>query len=382
MVNSIITQLQPPAILEYNALFSKIEGIHLLTLGAPDFDVPDFVKEAGKKAIDDGLNGYGPGIGLPALRQAYVDFLKRKYQLDYTPNDIITTCGLSQALPAVLKGLLNAGDKVIIPTPSFPQYETTTLINGGVPIFVDTSKDNFIFTAQALQQVATEHSNIKALIINYPSNPTGVTYTSKQLQELAEVAKTLNIIVISDEIYSELIYDKKHDSIARYLPEQSILLNGMSKTYAMTGWRVGFIATQSKALHQAILIAHQDSIPVSPIFTQVGAIAALNDGDSAIEEMKNAYKERRDYLVKELSELGFEITSPDGAFYLFPRIPRVLNMDDVTFVKELAQQAKVGIIPGDVFGPGGKYHVRISYAASLDVLKECVARIKTFMSQY
>lgn len=381
MTNIALEKLVPSEILAYNELFAKTEGIHLLTIGAPDFDVPTFIKEAGKKAIDEGFNGYGPSLGMPVLIDAFSNFLKRRYDLTVDPSTIITTTGESQGLAAVLQALINEGDGVIIPSPAFPQYELCTLINRGVPIIVDTSQTGFLLSPENLYTIKREHPYAKIVVLNYPSNPTGVTYSSQQLKDFAKVAQELGLLVISDEIYSELVYEATHDSIARYLPNQTILLNGASKTYAMTGWRIGFIVAP-KHLFTAILKAHQSSTPVGSQFAQIAAAEAFNHGDAVVQEMKQSYQTRRNYLVSALTELGFTLSSPDGAFYLFPKLPDYLEMDDKLFATELATKAKVGVIPGSVFGQGGENHIRISYATSLTILKESVERIKSFLNNY
>ncbi|MBF0780380.1 MULTISPECIES: pyridoxal phosphate-dependent aminotransferase [unclassified Granulicatella] len=380
MTNTALQHIVASEILAYNELFAKTEGIHLLTIGAPDFDVPDFVKEAGKKAIDDGFNGYAPSKGMPVLINAFVDWLDRRYTLKYDASQIIVTTGESQGLAAVMQALINPGDAVIVPTPAFPQYELCTLINRGEFIPVDTSNSQFLLTPEQLRATKQAYPHAKVVVLTYPSNPTGVTYSTEELQAFAKVAEELGIIVISDEIYSELVYDQAHDSIARYLPQQTILLNGASKTYAMTGWRIGFIAAP-KHLFEAIFKAHQSSTPVGSQFAQIGAATAFNNGDDAILTMRQAYKERRDYLVYELTDMGFEVVSPDGAFYLFPRLPKHVHLDDKQFATQLAIQGKVGVIPGSVFGKGGENHIRISYATSMPVLQESMARLRHFLTQ-
>ncbi|NEW61945.1 aminotransferase class I/II-fold pyridoxal phosphate-dependent enzyme [Granulicatella sp. zg-ZJ] len=379
MTNIALEKIVPSEILAYNELFAQTEGIHLLTIGAPDFDVPDFIKESGKKAIDDGFNGYSSSKGMPVLIDAFVHFLKRRYDLSYDTSHIIVTTGESQGLAAVLQALISPGDAVIIPTPAFPQYELCTLINHGEVVTVDTSHTQFILTPEALRQAKINHPNAKVVILNYPSNPTGVTYSPEDLKAFAKTANELDLIVISDEIYSELVYDQKHDSIARYLPHRTILLNGASKTYAMTGWRIGFIACPPD-LFTPIFKAHQSSTPVGSQFAHIAAATAFNDGDAVIAMMKQAYQERRDFIVKELSNMGFDVASPDGAFYVFPRIPQHLNMDDKKFARELAVHGKVGVIPGSVFGKGGENYIRISYATSMDILKESMERIRLFIT--
>lgn len=341
--------------------------------------MPDFIKSVGKQAIDDGLNGYGPTEGVPAIREAFVNFLKRKYALDYDSTQILTTTGESQGLAAVMQALINENDGVIIPTPAFPQYELCTLINKGQPIFIDTSQNNFKLTPKMIEQAKTNHPNAKLIILNYPSNPTGVTYSSEELRAFAQVIEALDLFVISDEIYSELTYTTTHHSIANFIPERTILLNGASKTFAMTGWRIGFIACP-KHLYGSILKSHQSSTPVGQIFTQLAGAAAFNMGDNTILEMKSAYNERRNYIVKALEDLNFTVTHPDGAFYVFPKLPNFVTLDDKTFALQLAEQFKVGVIPGSVFGIGGENHLRISYATSLDTIKIAMSRIEQFLN--
>lgn len=381
MTNTALNSIVASEILAYNDLFAKTEHIHLLTIGAPDFDVPIFVKEAGKKAIDDGFNGYAPSKGMPILIDAFVNWLKRRYELSYDKSQVIVTTGESQGLAAVIQALLNPGEGVIVPTPAFPQYELCTLINRGEFIPVDTSESQFLLTPEQLRLTKQHFPQAKVVVLTYPSNPTGVTYSSNQLQALAKVADELDLIVISDEIYSELIYDKTHDSIARYLPHKTILLNGASKTYAMTGWRIGFIVAPPH-LFEAIFKAHQSSTPVGSQFTQIAAASAFNNGDEAISTMRQSYRERRDFLITELTNMDFEVISPDGAFYLFPRLPKYLAMDDKQFATKLAIEGKVGVIPGSVFGKGGENHIRISYATSMDILKESMIRLRQFLNQF
>lgn len=381
MVNTALNNIVQSEILAYNELFAQIDDITLLTVGAPDFDVPDFVKEVGKKAIDNGFNGYSSSKGMPVLLDAFVNFLKRRYNLHYETSQVFATTGESQGLAAVMQALINPGDGVIIPSPGFPQYELCTHINRGTFIPVDTSHTGFLLTRDALKTAKQSYPQAKIVVLNYPSNPTGVTYSTEQLKELANTIAELDLLVISDEIYSELTYTTTHDSIARYIPDRTILLNGASKSYAMTGWRIGFVAAPQH-LFEPLFKSHQSSTPVGSQFAHIAAATAFNDGDDIVQVMKESYNERRQFIVQELTRLGFDVPSPDGAFYVFPKIPAHIPLDDKAFATELAKQAKVGVIPGTVFGKGGENHLRLSYATSLDQLKKAMQRIETFIQTF
>ena len=377
--NTLLPRVVASDILRYSAQFSQIEDVILLTIGVPDFPAPHVVKEATKAAIDANQSGYAPPRGIAPLRQAISRFLAHKYQLNYDPDtQLIVTGGVSEGLATTLLTLLNPGDEVLVPAPFFPPYEGIPILAHGEPVFVDTSHDNFLLTPEALQHTLAQHPAIKVVLLNYPANPTGVTYTADQLAALAEVIKAHDLWVISDEIYSELVYEQPHHSIAHWLPDRTFLLNGVSKTYAMPGWRIGFIAAAPQWA-DALQKAHEWSTPVGSIFTQLGAVAAFDEADEEVTHMRDDYRKRRDFITNALQQLGFTITAPAGAFYVFPRIPDWLQQDDTQFAIALANEAKVAVIPGSCFGDSGRQYIRISYATSMAQLQEAVQRIAAYL---
>lgn len=380
-LNNNFARLKPVGIREFDAKASKVPGIVKLTLGEPDFNVPDAMKEAAVKSINDNDSHYAPGVGTLALRKAIVHFLNDRYQLNYDPNgEIAVTIGATQGIYASLAALINPGDEVMIATPTFPLYMAVTTILGGHVVEINTSADDFVLTPAKLKAAIADHPAAKALILNYPSNPTGVTYTAGQIEELAGAVKDTDLVVIADEIYSELVYDGHHTSIAKFIPDQTLILNGASKSHAMTGYRIGFIAGPKQlmgpvsALSGMMVTAATDS-------AMAAATAAFGTeaGHQATLTMKKAYQERRDFLVSALQKLGFELATPRGAFYVFAKIPAAFGTDDVAFATKLAEKGKVAVIPGSYFGAGGQGFLRLSYATSMDNLKTAVDRITTFL---
>ncbi|QBO37056.1 aminotransferase class I/II-fold pyridoxal phosphate-dependent enzyme [Periweissella cryptocerci] len=378
-INQYLPQMKPSAIRAFDEEVSSIPDILKLTLGEPDFNVPAEIKAAGIQSIENDDSHYAASRGTVDLRQAIADFLARKYQVSYNPaTEVVVTIGATEAIYDVIGTVINPGDEVLIPTPTFPLYEAVVAVNGGVPVFINTQPDDFILTPARLAATLAEHPTAKMLVLNFPSNPTGVTYSETELADLAAVIKQHDLFVLSDEIYSELAYDAAHTSIAKLLPEQTILINGASKAYAMTGYRIGFLTgpaelvTEIAKLHQFVV--------TTPINSSMAAAAkAFADGDDDIAEMKQAYQNRRDYLMKELSTLGFGVAKPEGAFYLFVKIPAQFGSDDEAFARQLAHEGKLALVPGHVFGAGGEGYVRLSYAASLEHLQLAVARLTAFI---
>ncbi|MGM9906994.1 aminotransferase class I/II-fold pyridoxal phosphate-dependent enzyme, partial [Limosilactobacillus sp.] len=306
-----------------------------------------------------------------------------RYGLTYDPeSEIAVTIGATEGIYASLTAVTNPGDEVLIATPTFPLYSAITTLLGGTPVEIDTSTDSFVLTPDRLKQVLASHPNAKALVLNYPSNPTGVTYTHEQVEALAEAIKDTNLVVIADEIYSELVYDGTHTSIAEFIPDQTLVLNGASKSHAMTGYRIGFIAGP-KELMGPVSAAHAMMVTAASDPAMAAATAAFSTaaGKTATQQMKAAYLKRRDFLVAALDKLGFGITTPNGAFYVFAKLPAQFGTDDVKFATDLAQKGKVAVIPGSYFGAGGQGHLRISYATSLDNIKTAVDRIKHFVEE-
>ncbi|KRM07960.1 aromatic amino acid aminotransferase [Liquorilactobacillus ghanensis DSM 18630] len=381
--NTKIEQIAISDIRQFDTEVSAIPGIIKLTLGEPDFNTPDHIKQAAIKAIEANKSHYTPNAGLPALRKAAADYYNKKFNLHYQPEQVVTTIGATEGIAASLQTIINPDDTVIVPTPIFPIYIPDTKINEGNVILVDTSKDNFVLTADRLRQVIEEHplARIKALVLNYPCNPTGVTYSRQQLEAIAQVARDYDFWIISDEIYAELTYQKKHISMGEVLPEKTILLTGLSKSHAMTGWRIGYILGPQDFIEQVVK-SHQYMVTSPTTVSQYAALEAMTNGQRDSLAMKKEYDKRRAFLVKELAEAGFKTASADGAFYLFAKIPAGCVQDSWTFVRSLAQQAKVALIPGVSFGPGGEGYVRISYAASMKQLQQAAAAIKQYVAQH
>ena len=382
-LNNNFAKLTPGGIREFDYQVSAIPGIIKLTLGEPDFNVPAAMKQAAIDSINANDSHYAPGNGTLVLRQAIAHFMQDRYELEYDPeNEIAVTVGATEGIFASLSTIINSGDEIIIPTPTFPFYMAVTKILGGIPIEVDTSSDGFVLTPTRLQSVLAEHPNAKGLVLNYPSNPTGVTYTQDQIKALADTVKSTSLIVIADEIYSELVYGATHTSIANYIPEQTLILNGASKSHAMTGYRIGFIAGPQE-LMKSVSAIHAMLVTAASNPAMAAAVAAFgtDEGKAATQEMKDAYEQRRDFVVNSLQKLGFELIKPQGAFYVFVKIPEQYGNDDLKFATDLANEGKVAVIPGSFFGAGGQGYVRISYATSMENLTGALDNIAAFINK-
>ena len=382
-LNERLTQIQPNAIRAFDAQISDVADILKLTLGEPDFNVPTHIKQAAIVSILADDSHHAPAAGTQALREAAVHFLGDRYILQYdADSQVIVTLGATEGIYDTITAVVNPGDRVLIPAPNFPLYDPTVVLAGGVPTYVDTSATDFLLTPDQLRgAIDTYGDQLVAVVLNYPSNPTGATYTSEQLSALADVLRGTDITVIADEIYSELVYDGQHTSIAQYLPDQTLVLNGVSKSHAMTGYRIGFVVGPTKLI-RAVGLIHQFAVTSASNPAMAGAAEALGTeaGRQDTLAMKAEYAARRDYLVKALRELGFAIPQPAGAFYVFAQIPDELEQDDVAFSLALAQEGKVAVIPGSAFGIGGAGYIRVSYAASLADLQTAVARIAAFIT--
>ncbi len=380
--NRRLATVEISKIRNFDQQISSIPGIIKLTLGEPDFSTPEHVKRAGVKAIEENYSHYTGMRGLPELCEAACSFQKKRYGLDYDPKtEVLTTVGATEAIAASLLAILEEGDKVLIPSPAYPGYKPMVDLAGAELITLDTSESDFICQPEQLEQAfETYGESIKAVILNYPSNPTGTLLSAEQMESLAEVIKQHPVFVISDEVYSELNYVGEHVSMATYLPEQTIVINGLSKSHAMTGWRIGFIFAQ-KYLIDEIIKVHQYLVTSATTNSQKAAVEALTAGMNDGAKMKERYVERRDYLLKELPPLGFHISQPDGAFYLFCQLPETITLNSWDFCLQLAEKGKVACIPGSAFGPEGEGFIRISYASSMAELKEACRRIRTFLGK-
>ena len=382
--NKNLDKIEVSLIRQFDQSISSIPGVLRLTLGEPDFTTPDHVKEAAKVAIDANESHYTGMSGLLALRQAASQFVKEKYNLSYDPEtEILVTIGATEALSATLTAILEEGDKVLLPAPAYPGYEPIVNLVGAEIVEIDTTDNDFVLTPEMLEKAILEQGNqLKAVILNYPANPTGVTYSREQMAALADVLKKYDVFVVCDEVYSELTYtEQPHVSIAEFLPEQTIVINGLSKSHAMTGWRLGF--TFAPAAFTAQLIkSHQYLVTAANTMAQFAGVEALTVGKDDAEPMKREYIERRDYIIEKMTELGFKIIKPNGAFYIFAKIPADYNQDSFAFLKDFAQKKAVAFIPGAAFGQYGEGYVRLSYAASMDTIKEAMKRLEEYMEEY
>ena len=382
--NKNLGKIEVSLIRQFDQSISSIPGVLRLTLGEPDFTTPDHVKEAAKAAIDANESHYTGMSGLLELRQAASQFVNEKYNLSYDPEtEILVTIGATEALSATLTAILEEGDKVLLPAPAYPGYEPIVNLVGAEIVEIDTTENDFVLTPEMLEKAILEQGNqLKAVILNYPANPTGVTYSREQMAALADVLKKYDVFVVCDEVYSELTYtEQPHVSIAEFLPEQTIVINGLSKSHAMTGWRLGF--TFAPAAFTAQLIkSHQYLVTAANTMAQFAGVEALIAGKDDAEPMKREYIERRDYIIEKMTELGFKIIKPNGAFYIFAKIPADYNQDSFAFLKDFAQKKAVAFIPGAAFGRYGEGYVRLSYAASMDTIKEAMKRLKEYMEEY
>ena len=377
-----LSRIEVSKIRQFDQQISSIPDVIKLTLGEPDFPTPEHVKQAGIAAIEEDFSHYTGMRGLEELREAACMFQQQRYGLTYDPQtEVLTTVGATEAIASALLSVLEEGDKVLIPAPAYSGYQPLVELAGAELIPIDTSDTGFVCQPEQFEKAFEQYeSAVKAVILNYPNNPTGTTLSAKQLKAIAEVLKKYPVFVISDEVYAELTYSGTHMSIATYLPEQTIVISGLSKSHAMTGWRVGFIFAQ-KALIDELIKVHQYLVTAATTMSQKAAAEALINGVKDSENMKEQYQTRRDYLVQQLAPLGFEVTQPNGAFYLFCKLPAAIQTDSWQFCVDLAEQAKVACIPGIAFGPEGEGYIRISYASSMENLHEACKRIKAFLTE-
>ena len=381
--NKQLDKIQVSLIRQFDQAISEIPGVLRLTLGEPDFTTPNHIKEAAKKAIDQNQSYYTGMSGLIALRQAASDFVREKYQLDYAPeNEILVTIGATEALSATLTAILEEGDKVLLPAPAYPGYEPIVNLVGAEIVEIDTTENGFVLTPEMLEAAILEQGDkLKAVILNYPANPTGITYSREQLAALADVLRKYEIFVVCDEVYSELTYTSQaHVSLGTMLRDQAIIINGLSKSHAMTGWRLGLIFAPATFTAQLIK-SHQYLVTAANTMAQHAAVEALTAGKNDAEPMKKEYLQRRDYIIEKMTALGFEIIKPDGAFYIFAKIPAGYNQDSFAFLKDFAQKKAVAFIPGAAFGRYGEGYVRLSYAASMETIKEAMKRLEEYMRE-
>lgn len=381
-VSHKLNALKPSGIRDFDHKVSKIPGIIKLTIGEPDLNTPEHVKQAAVKSILDNDSHYAPQYGKPELLKAISAYLKRTRGVDYDPDsELVVTVGATEALDATLFSLLNTGDKVVVPTPIFSLYFPLISMTGATAVQVDTAADGFVLTPERLEQVLEkEGAGVKAVLLNYPTNPTGREYPQDVLEGLAKVIAKHHLYVIADEIYSSLVYGVDHYSIASMIPERTIFISGLSKSHAMTGYRLGYVASPAKIMTN-IRKMHAYLVTSVTNNVQAAAIEAFEHGVADPQKSRELYEKRRNFVVDGLRKLGFEMSTPQGAFYIFAKIPAQFGSDDYQFAMELAQKAKVGVTPGSAFGAGGEGYVRLSYASSEENLKEALKRIGHFIDE-
>ena len=378
--NTIVT-IPPSGIRKFFDIVSEMEGAISLGVGEPDFDTPWHVRDAGIRSLEMGKTFYTSNAGLKELKQEICNYLKRRMQVEYDYNtEVMVTIGGSEAIDAALRAMLDPGDEVLIPQPSYVSYVPCTILAGGVPVVIELEeKDQFRLTREKLLEKITDKT--KVLVLPFPNNPTGAIMEREDLEAVAKVVEEKDLFVISDEIYAELTYKKKHVTIASLpgMRERTVLINGFSKAYAMTGWRIGYACAPALILKQMLKI-HQYAIMCAPTTSQYAAVEAVKNGDADIEEMKRSYDERRRYLLKEFRSLGMDCFEPYGAFYMFPSIKR-FHMTSEEFATRLLREEKIAIVPGTAFGDCGEGYLRVSYAYSLEDLKRAIRRIRRFVNR-
>ncbi|KRF49449.1 aromatic amino acid aminotransferase [Bacillus sp. Soil745] len=378
LINPLVKDVQISGIRKFYNMVADIEGTISLTIGQPDFPTPTHIKEAAKQAINNDYTVYTHNAGYLELREAASNYVKDKYKLDYDPaNEVIVTSGASEGIDIAFRTILIPGNEVILPGPVYPGYEPIIKMCGATPIYADTTKNGFRLTADILEKYITE--NTRCIVLPYPSNPTGVTLTAEELLDIAELVRGKDIFILADEIYSELVFDQEHVSIATFLKEQTIVLNGLSKSHSMTGWRIGLLFAPA-AISQHLLKVHQYNVTCAASISQRAALEALTAGRNDAIPMKTEYARRREYVYSRLQAMKLEIVKPNGAFYFFIKLPEGYA-SSLDFCLKLVQQEKVAVVPGDAFSPLGEGYFRISYAYSMETLEKALDRIEAFLAK-
>ena len=382
LISQPVSKISPSGIRKFFDLLASIDGVISLGVGEPDFVSPWPVCESAIRSLEKGYTMYTSNLGMPELRQRLSQYLEDTYNIKYDPNDeILITVGVSEALDLAMRALINVGDEVIMPDPRYVAYDSCVILARGVPVMVPTSGENdFEISAEDIESRITDKT--KAILVGYPANPTGAVLSRDKLAKITAVAQRHRLLVISDEIYARLVYGVEHTCIAALpgMRENTVLLGGFSKSYAMTGWRVGYAAA-NKEIIAAMTKIHQYTIMSAPTMGQVAAIEALKSGEDSVKEMVEEYNRRRLVIVKGLNEIGLSCFEPRGAFYAFPSI-KITGMKSGEFAEKLLVEEKVAVVPGITFGECGEGHVRCCYATSLAEIEEALARMKRFVDRH
>ena len=376
-----IVTIKPSGIRKFFDIVSEMDDAISLGVGEPDFDTPWHIRDEGIYSLEKGRTFYTSNAGLKELKVEICNYLKRRFELEYDPaHEVLVTVGGSEAIDIALRAMIDPGDEVLIPQPSYVSYEPCAVLADAVPVFINLKAENqFRLTAQELRNAITDKT--KVLVLPFPNNPTGAIMERKDLEAIAEVVLEKDLFVISDEIYSELTYGRDHVSIAQIpgMKERTILINGFSKSYAMTGWRLGYACGPRLILDQMLKI-HQFAIMCAPTTSQYAAVEALRNGDRDVQEMREAYNQRRRYLMHAFKEMGLPCFEPYGAFYVFPCI-KEFGLTSDEFALRFLQEEKVAVVPGTAFGECGEGYIRISYAYSLENLKLAIGRLADFVKR-
>lgn len=381
VLSGTVKEMKPSGIRKFFDMITGMDDVVALTVGQPDFITPWHIREAGIESLQNGKTYYTSNAGLLELRQELAKYLDRRFGLKYDgEKEIVVTVGGSEAIDLAVRSCIEPGDEVIIPTPCFVCYEPCVKLAGGVPVIVETKLENkFKLTAEQLKKAITPRT--KMLVLAYPNNPTGAIMTKEDLEEIADVIRGTDIVILSDEIYSELTYGVRHTSIASLpdMAERTIIASGFSKSYAMTGWRLGYIAAPEPIAKQMLKV-HQFVIMCAPTTSQFAAVEAVKNGDGDIETMKEEYNRRRRYITKGFARIGLECFEPEGAFYAYPNIGKFgLSSDE--FCEKLLRETRCAIVPGTAFGETGEGFARISYAYSIKHIDAALERIETFIKK-
>lgn len=375
-----IVSIEPSGIRKFFDIVNEMKDAISLGVGEPDFDTPWHIREEGIYSLERGRTFYTSNAGLKELKEEIAAYLDRRFDLPYDPgHEIVVTIGGSEAIDAAFRSMLNPGDEVLLPQPSYVSYEPCIVLADGVPVPIALrEEDGFKLTKELLLGAITDKTKI--LVMPFPNNPTGAIMTKEDLEEIVDVIIEKDLFVISDEIYSELTYGSNHVSIASFpgMKERTIVINGFSKSYAMTGWRLGY-ACGPRVIMDQILKIHQYAIMCAPTTSQYAAVSALKKGDADVERMRTAYNQRRNYLMRRFDKMGLQCFEPFGAFYVFPSI-KEFGLTSEEFATRLLQQEKVAVVPGTAFGTSGEGYVRISYAYSIEDLKEALERVEHFIA--
>lgn len=376
-----IVEIQPSGIRKFFDIVSEMKDAISLGVGEPDFDTPWHIREEGIYSLEKGRTFYTSNAGLKELKLEICSYLSRRFAVTYDPDhEVIVTVGGSEAIDIALRAMLNPGDEVLIPQPSYVSYVPCTILANGVPVIIELeAKDQFKLTSEKLLEKITPKT--KVLVLPFPNNPTGAVMKAEELEEIVKIVIEKDLFVISDEIYAELTYGSDHTTIASFpgMRDRTVLINGFSKSYAMTGWRLGYAAAPRVILEQMLKI-HQFAIMCAPTTSQYAAVAALRDGDKDVQMMRESYDQRRRYLIHAFKEMGMECFEPHGAFYTFPSVKR-FGMTSDEFATRLLREEKVAVVPGTAFGDCGEGYLRISYAYALKNLKEALSRMDRFVKK-